>query len=89
MDEVGVRELRQNLSVYLRRVSEGERFIVTDRRERVAMLAPYPPDDDLWETLIAQGRLSRPTGDLLDVIPTEIPGDPYAGTRWLEEQRGG
>jgi prevent-host-death family protein len=35
---VGVRELRQNLSVYLGRVSAGERFVVTDRREPVAEL---------------------------------------------------
>ena len=28
---VGVRELRQNLSVYLRRVAKGESFVVTER----------------------------------------------------------
>ena len=30
-DSVGIAELRQNLSVYLRRVSRGERLVVTDR----------------------------------------------------------
>jgi prevent-host-death family protein len=45
---VGVRELRQNLSVYLRRVAKGERFVVTDRREPVAELVPLADDDDEW-----------------------------------------
>jgi prevent-host-death family protein len=31
MDRVGVRELRQNLSVYLRRVARGESLEVTER----------------------------------------------------------
>src|SRR5919201_1885089 len=36
MDRVGVRELRQNLSVYLRRVRRGEALEVTERVRRVA-----------------------------------------------------
>jgi prevent-host-death family protein len=43
---VGVRELRQNLSVYLRRVARGERFVVTDRREPVAELIPLAGEGD-------------------------------------------
>ncbi|MGH2488568.1 MAG: type II toxin-antitoxin system Phd/YefM family antitoxin, partial [Candidatus Limnocylindria bacterium] len=38
--QVGVRELRQNLSVYLRRVKRGERLEVTERGRAVALLAP-------------------------------------------------
>jgi prevent-host-death family protein len=45
---VGVRELRQNLSVYLRRVAKGERFVVTERREPVAELVPLAEDEDDW-----------------------------------------
>ena len=39
---VGVRELRQNLSVYLRRVEAGESLPVTDRGRPVALLGPLP-----------------------------------------------
>ena len=39
-DTVGVRELRQNLSVYLRRVKAGERLVVTERNVAVAELVP-------------------------------------------------
>ena len=42
-DRVGVRELRQNLSVYLERVIAGERLEVTDRGNPVAMLIPIRP----------------------------------------------
>ncbi len=38
--QVGVRELRQNLSRYLRRVGAGEHFEVTERNVPVAILAP-------------------------------------------------
>lgn len=39
-EQVGIRELRQNLSVYLRRVAEGETLEVTERGRPVARLAP-------------------------------------------------
>ena len=88
MSVVGVRELRQNLGVYLRRVAAGERFVVTDRREPVAVLGPLPPNDGPWERLLAEGRLSRPSGDLLEAGAPVRLDDPYAGTKALEEQRG-
>src|SRR3954452_7866564 len=40
MERVGVRELRQNLSVYLRRVRNGEALEVTERGRPVARLQP-------------------------------------------------
>jgi prevent-host-death family protein len=66
---VGVRELRQNLSVYLRRIDRGERFEVTDRGRPVALLVPLAANRSPLERLVAQGRASRPEHDLLDVRP--------------------
>src|SRR5881409_255904 len=64
---VGVRELRQNLSVYLRRVAAGEAFEVTERGHAVAILAPLPRRGDAFDQLVAAG-LARPAGgDLLDL----------------------
>jgi prevent-host-death family protein len=40
---VGVRELRQNLSRYLKRVKDGETLIVTVRGREVARLVPSRP----------------------------------------------
>jgi prevent-host-death family protein len=40
MGSVGVRELRDNLSEYLRRVREGELLVITDRGEPIGELGP-------------------------------------------------
>jgi len=69
VETVGVRELRQHLSRYLKRVANGERLVVTERRRQVAVLGPLPEEDDILEYLIATGEATRPAGDLLDVEP--------------------
>ena len=58
---VGIAELRQNLSRYLRRVEEGERLLVTDRNRPVAELGPPPSTGDALDRLIATGKVVRPT----------------------------
>ncbi len=66
---VGVRALRQNLSVYLRRIHRGERFEVTDRGRPVALLVPLAGNESPLARLVAQGRASMPTRNLLDLPP--------------------
>ncbi len=68
---VGIRELRQNLSVYVRRIRKGERFEVTDRGRPVGLLLPLPEELSPLERLIAEGRATRPVGNLLDLPPPE------------------
>jgi len=60
MESVGVREARQNLSVYLARVREGESFTVTDHGTPVALLGPLPRDDDPFAPLVALGLVDPP-----------------------------
>ena len=43
MQAVGVRELKANLSAYLRRVQAGQRVVVTDRGRAIAALVPAEP----------------------------------------------
>jgi prevent-host-death family protein len=70
VSRVGVRELRQNLSVYLRRVRAGETLEVTEHGHPVARLAPLPRGGDPIARLEAEGRLAqRAKGDLLDAGP--------------------
>lgn len=83
---VGIAELRQQLSRYLRRVERGERLIVTDRNRAVAELGPPPSSADL-DRLIAEGRVSRPIRRTLPE-PLQLEGDPYALSRALDEIRG-
>ena len=40
MNSVGVRDLRDNLSAYLRRVREGELLVITDRGKPIGELGP-------------------------------------------------
>lgn len=60
---VGVRELRQNLSVYLRRIEAGESFQVTDRGRPVAILGPLPGRQGIIERMIADGDITPATRD--------------------------
>jgi len=57
---VGVAQLRQNLSVYLRRVAAGERLVVTDRNRPVAELGPPAATGAALDRLVAEGLVSRP-----------------------------
>jgi prevent-host-death family protein len=84
---VGVAELRQNLSRYLRRVERGERLIVTDRNRPVAELGPPPSTGAELDRLIAEGRVSRPGRRGLPA-PLVLDGDPHALSRALDEIRG-
>ncbi|MFY9825836.1 MAG: type II toxin-antitoxin system prevent-host-death family antitoxin, partial [Thermoanaerobaculia bacterium] len=86
-ESVGVAELRQNLSVYLRRVSGGERLLVTDRNRPVAELGPAPSTGPDLDRLIAEGRVSRPARSSLPG-PLELTGDPRALSRALDDIRG-
>lgn len=72
MQRIGIRELRQHASYWLRKVREGESFEVTDRGHPVALLVPAPGDE--IEQLIAAGRLSEAEGDLLDLGEPLPPG---------------
>ena len=44
MKQVGVRELKNSLSAYLRRVKKGETIVVTERGKAVAILKREPSD---------------------------------------------
>jgi prevent-host-death family protein len=52
---VGVRELLQNLSVYLRRVRKGETLEVTERGNPVAILTPCRSVPTRWHDSLPRG----------------------------------
>jgi prevent-host-death family protein len=62
---VGVRELRQNLSIYLRRVAAGQTLRVTERGRIVAALVPLHDEEPILNRLAKERRLILPQGDLL------------------------
>lgn len=74
MRSIGVRELRQNASRYLRLVEAGETVQVTDRGRPVALLVP-PPARGGYDHLVATGRVRQGNGNLLSLGPPP-PGRP-------------
>jgi prevent-host-death family protein len=72
MQRIGVRELRQQASRYLKRVAAGEAFEVTDNGRPVARLVPLPSDP--WQALIESGQVipAEQPGALLDVEPRDF-----------------
>jgi antitoxin (DNA-binding transcriptional repressor) of toxin-antitoxin stability system len=64
---VGVREMRQNLSVYLDRVKAGETLQVTEFGRVVALLTPLPAEKlSPLERMVREGRAIPPKGSLKD-----------------------
>jgi prevent-host-death family protein len=86
MKRIGIRELRQRASQYLRRVQRGETLEITDRGSPIALLVPVPRDG--FDRLVAEGRIDAAEGDLLDLgepLPP-APGVPLP-SEILEEHR--
>jgi prevent-host-death family protein len=84
---VGVRELRQNLSVYLDRVKAGETLEVTEHGHPVARLGPNPPVRmSILDQMIADGRATRAKGERRSLpMPPSVPGRPLSEI--LQEMR--
>jgi prevent-host-death family protein len=64
MREIGIRELRQHASRYLRAVEGGETIEVTDRGRPIALLVPIPAEGGL-DALVESGRVAPARGDAL------------------------
>jgi len=85
--DVGVRDLKQNLSKYLERAERGELIRVTDRGRPKAVIGPIPGRERI-EQGIAEGWIT----------PASEPGLKPLGRGWssdrtiaevLDEDRGG
>lgn len=96
MKSIGVRELRQNASIYLRLVAAGETLQVTDHGRPVALLSPVPKpvpeDESTYERMVREGRITPPKNPdrhILDIKPgTAKPGVPLPSVL-LERDRYG
>jgi prevent-host-death family protein len=86
-NRVGVRELRQNLSIYLDRVKAGETLEVTEHGRPVARLTPNARRRlFVIDQMIADGRATPAVTDhRLSPPPPVIPGRPL--TEILAEMR--
>ncbi len=73
METVGIRELKENLSQYMKRVKSGERIIITNRKKEVAVIVPRGKEavDEEVLQLIQSGVDDWPGGKPLG-MPTRI-----------------
>ncbi|MBO0840598.1 MAG: type II toxin-antitoxin system Phd/YefM family antitoxin [Sciscionella sp.] len=91
-NSIGVRELRQNASKYLRRVAAGESFTVTDRGTPVAELVPpQRKKRSRYEEMVASGEITPAKNPglhnlLADPLPPSTPSDKTA-SEILQEMR--
>ncbi len=86
MQQMGVRELRDNVSSVLRRVAAGEVIEVTDHGHPVARLVPVR-DRSVLDQMVVEGRATAAEGDLLDEEPLPIPPGAPSGSQALAELR--
>lgn len=89
-ERVGIRELRQNLSVYVKRVrEEGRAYEVTERGEPVARLTPLEDrPTSVFERMIADGRITPATRDWSDLPePVQLPPGGPSLSEILQQMR--
>ena len=71
--EVGIRELRLNLSRYVARVRAGAEVIVTDHGTPVARLGPVSEQEAHLARLIREGKLTPAKRPKSATLPPPIP----------------
>jgi prevent-host-death family protein len=82
MESVGIRELRQHASRYVRLAKAGQRIPVTERGKLVAYLVPADDAGTALDRLAAAGDYQPPAGAIGDLLPPPaVPG----GRRPLSE----
>ena len=69
MESVGIRELRQYASRYVRMAKAGQRIPVTERGKLVAYLVPAEETGTLLDRLAASGDYLPPAGGIEDLLP--------------------
>lgn len=91
--ETGIRELKDNLSRYLKRIEAGERIVVTSHGRVVGELVPAAKDRrgrvNQFDQLVACGAITAPVedGDPLEGCP-EIRLAPGTAAALIDSDRG-
>jgi len=86
VDKIGIRELRQNASVWVAKAKAGMTIQITDRGRPVARLMPITPAEQSREQLIAEGQLIPATAPRVPLSTADlIEGQPLSPI--LDEQR--
>jgi prevent-host-death family protein len=89
VESVGVRELKANLSRYVRRVKAGARLTVTDRGRAVALLSPLdePPSVAWVHSLVSEGHAQWAGGKPAGLAPRVPSRGKPASVMVLQDRR--
>ena len=71
--QIGIRELREELSRAIRRVRKGQVLEVTDHGHAVARIVPIMPIVDTLSDLIAEGKVRPPRSSGPLPPPLDLP----------------
>lgn len=86
METVGIRELKAKLSSYVEKARKGERIIITDHGEEVAMIVPLSKERKAIKSLVEEGKVRWTGGKPKGSEGITIKGKPLSETI-LEERR--
>ncbi len=73
MRTIGVRELHQNTSEWLRLVKDGDTLQVTEHGHPVAMITGIPDNETPLERMVREGKATPASGDLLEYLDAHPP----------------
>lgn len=68
MKKIGIRELKEHLSRYMKQVQSGEAIIVTDRKKEIAVISPVDcesAEEKIFRVIksnLASGSGGKPSG---------------------------
>lgn len=83
--DVGIRDLRDNLSKHLNTVKDGDEVVVTDHGKPVAKLVPY--ENPTWfERMVAEGKIT-PAERPKQPLPEPLPADGTISDLVIEQRR--
>ena len=93
MSTVGIKELKNRLTYYLRRTKQGEEVVITERGKPIALIQPMQSVervaslDARLARLAAQGLVTLPTREPLPRVRlAKVTGEPISQTI-LEDRR--
>ena len=65
---IGLKELRENIEVYISKVKKGDSFIIVKKSKPVFRISPLEDDNTLWEPVVDLTKVKKggvPIADLL------------------------
>jgi prevent-host-death family protein len=88
---LGIREVKTNLSSLLKKVKDGQEIIITDRGKPIGKIVPFPAKDLSLENRIQrlenQGLLDPLSKKAGRRLPPPLPAPAGLAQRYLEEGR--